>query len=258
MILIIDDDVAVCESAVLSLEMDGFEAGFCIDFKSAGKLFGQAQLIFLDITMPEVSGIQALKQIRKSFPRLPVVMFTGISDLNTAVVCMKMGAVDYLVKPVEPEVLCASALEHMLPQTQRTLSQGSMPDRNNLQNMLEKFNPEYFAGSAADDAADLAGWLAKRFAGSDCTLQKAAQELGTNTTYLSRIVSRQWDTSFRQLVNMLRQARFISLASQKADQSYSMDALAGEAGWSSRSKFYGAIKYLTGLTPTEVLSLFDS
>ncbi|WP_031386544.1 response regulator [Desulfonatronum thiodismutans] len=54
-----------------------------------------------------------MEEIRKNFPSLPVVMFTGVADLNTAVACMKMGAVDYLVKPVEPEELCASTLEHL-------------------------------------------------------------------------------------------------------------------------------------------------
>lgn len=257
MILIIDDDIPVCESAVLALEMEGFEAGFSSSFKSARTLLSQARLVFLDITMPEVSGIQALEMIRKDYPELPVVMFTGVSDLNTAVSCMKIGAVDYLVKPVEPEDLCACALEHLPAQINQAGSLINFSDGEQLKLFLNIFDPETFMQGANDEGADLAKWLSRRFADSDCTLRKAARELGTNTTYLSRIVSRQWNMSFRHVLNLLRLAAFIRLATQKPDLPYSMDNLAREAGWHKRSTFYGAVKYLTGLTPAEVLSLFQ-
>ncbi|WP_022664885.1 sigma-54-dependent transcriptional regulator [Desulfospira joergensenii] len=64
-------------------------------------------LILLDLNMPHINGGRLLKIIRKTWPRIPVIVLTGTIDVDTAVNCMKMGAMDYLVKPVEEEKLLA-------------------------------------------------------------------------------------------------------------------------------------------------------
>jgi DNA-binding NtrC family response regulator len=60
-----------------------------------------AALIVLDLAMPFVSGQELLPQIKQTFPRVPVIVMTATNEIDTAVECMKAGAVDYLVKPVE-------------------------------------------------------------------------------------------------------------------------------------------------------------
>jgi len=57
-------------------------------------------MIALDINMPSVSGIELLPQIVSSYPEIPVVMITAINDVDSAVRCIKEGAFDYVVKPV--------------------------------------------------------------------------------------------------------------------------------------------------------------
>lgn len=253
-ILIIDDDVAVCESAVLTLEMSGQQAGFCVDFQSAGNLLPQAGLVFLDITMPGVSGIRALEEIRRDYPCLPVVMFTGVADLNTAVGCMQMGAVDYLVKPVEPEILLATALEH-LPDKKENFPCVRLSDQKEVNNFLKEYTPERIRTNVHQEALHLANWLAGRFSDPDCSLQNASQELGINTTYLSRMVAGQWNMPFRQLVNSLRLASFLRLALEDEQSEVPLDALAEKVGWTNRSTFFGAVKYLTAMTPAELRQL---
>jgi YesN/AraC family two-component response regulator len=254
MILIIDDDVAVCESAVLSLEMSGLQAGFCAGFAPARSLLSETGLVFLDITMPGISGLQALEEIRETHPCLPVVMFTGVGDLNTAVSCMKMGAVDYLVKPVEPEDLCASALEHLPTKKDRPACVRCF-DHQGMASLLRDFDPARFPANAEPEARPLADWLARNFSDTDCSMQKAARELGSNTTYLSRMVARQWNMPFRQVVNMLRLACFIQLASRHDHEQFPLEGLARKAGWATRSTFFGTVKYHTGLTPSELIAL---
>lgn len=58
-------------------------------------------LIVMDLTMPYLSGLDLLHEINHSFPQIPVIVLTATDDLKTAVECMKTGAFDYIVKPVD-------------------------------------------------------------------------------------------------------------------------------------------------------------
>lgn len=60
-----------------------------------------ASLVLLDLIMPNLTGQELLPQIQRHFPDIPVVIMTAVQELDTAVNCMKLGAFDYLVKPVE-------------------------------------------------------------------------------------------------------------------------------------------------------------
>lgn len=64
-------------------------------------------LILMDVRMPEVDGLEALRQIKEHDPRTFVVIMTAHSNLNDAVVAIKDGAYDYVEKPVSPEKLTA-------------------------------------------------------------------------------------------------------------------------------------------------------
>lgn len=60
-----------------------------------------ASVVVLDLSMPHVSGVELLAEIVEAFPQMPVLIVTAWNDLDVAVECMKNGAFDYLVKPVE-------------------------------------------------------------------------------------------------------------------------------------------------------------
>lgn len=64
--------------------------------------------MLLDLWMPHVSGEELLRQIAAEYPDVPVVIVTGADDVETAVKCMKQGALDYIVKPVEKSRLVSS------------------------------------------------------------------------------------------------------------------------------------------------------
>lgn len=65
-------------------------------------------VMLLDLSMPNLSGEELLPIIHQDYPDLPIIIITGTADLSTAVECMKMGAFDYLVKPVEDNKLIAT------------------------------------------------------------------------------------------------------------------------------------------------------
>ena len=63
------------------------------------------QLMLLDIKMPGMDGVEVLQKAREDFPDLAVVMMTAYATVETAVEAMKIGALDYLMKPFDPESL---------------------------------------------------------------------------------------------------------------------------------------------------------
>lgn len=65
-------------------------------------------LILLDLSMPNISGFELLKYLTMEYPEIPVIIITAIKEIETAVDCIKMGACDYLVKPIEKNKLISS------------------------------------------------------------------------------------------------------------------------------------------------------
>ena len=64
-------------------------------------------LIYLDIHLPSMSGLEILQTIRQQNPDLPVILFTAHASLTSALEAIRLGATDYLVKPIDPEVFVA-------------------------------------------------------------------------------------------------------------------------------------------------------
>jgi len=61
----------------------------------------EIEVMLLDLSMPHISGEDLLSLVTKDFPGIPIIIITGSNDVETAVACMKSGAFDYMVKPVE-------------------------------------------------------------------------------------------------------------------------------------------------------------
>ncbi len=105
-IYIVDDDADMRE--VLSLALDGkYQVR---TFSTAGSAIEAIKddppdLVLLDIGLPDISGVDALRQIKKLSPDVLVVMVTASTDINTAISTMKLGASDYMMKPINVDAL---------------------------------------------------------------------------------------------------------------------------------------------------------
>jgi DNA-binding NtrC family response regulator len=103
-VLLVDDE----EQALTSFEMALRSANLnhfigCLDSREVIPLLTdlEVEIVLLDLRMPFISGDELLPLITSDFPEVPVIMITGANDVETAVKCMKLGAFDYMVKPVE-------------------------------------------------------------------------------------------------------------------------------------------------------------
>jgi two-component system alkaline phosphatase synthesis response regulator PhoP len=110
-ILIIDDEAAIRQTLARILQQAGFEVTTAENGEQ-GLSFIQTtnfDLIFMDLRMPGMPGMEALKIIHASFPNLPVILFTAQPDLNSAVDALRNGATDYLLKPLKPQAVIERA-----------------------------------------------------------------------------------------------------------------------------------------------------
>jgi DNA-binding NtrC family response regulator len=102
-ILIVDDDPDLRKLFVTALRNDGYEV---LDVDSGERALdlgrtGSPDLVLLDLYLPGLGGLEVLQRITKICPAAQVVIMTGRGDVTTAVQAMKLGASDYLLKPIE-------------------------------------------------------------------------------------------------------------------------------------------------------------
>ena len=106
-ILVVDDELIVRDSIKEWLE----DEGFAVDMAASGpealdKLSAKPyHLMLTDIKMPGMDGVELLKRAHKPFPDLTVIMMTAYATVETAIEALKIGALDYLLKPFDPEIL---------------------------------------------------------------------------------------------------------------------------------------------------------
>ncbi|UCF62859.1 MAG: sigma-54-dependent Fis family transcriptional regulator, partial [bacterium] len=101
-ILIVDDDEKILYAFREVLEKDGYIFQEARDGIEALKLIKKQtpDMIFMDINMPQLDGLEALKKIKEHDYGVPVIVITGQGTMETAIQAMKLGAFQYLMKPL--------------------------------------------------------------------------------------------------------------------------------------------------------------
>ena len=105
-ILVVDDDVTIRETLYELLSEDFL----CQTAETAEQAFARLEVdsydvVLTDISMPGLSGLELLGQVRQRFPDIPVIIISGISDQEHAQGLIKLGAFDFLLKPFKLEVV---------------------------------------------------------------------------------------------------------------------------------------------------------
>jgi response regulator RpfG family c-di-GMP phosphodiesterase len=109
-VLIVDDESRVREIISRKLENEGYHCLTAPNGNNALKLLraDQVDLVLLDIIMPGKSGKEVLEEIKAKYPDTAVIMITAVADVQTAIGLMKAGAYDYIIKPIELNILMLS------------------------------------------------------------------------------------------------------------------------------------------------------
>lgn len=175
-ILVIDDDRSFLRMMKSFLETSGYSV-FTMESPNKERLFHELaniSLVLLDVKIPGSSGFTIIDLVNKNFPYIPVVMVSGESDLSTAVEFMKLGAKDFIEKPVDPDKLLSTLnrlLEHgKLLKENESLKQmlkakysmiGKSPSFNMLLNEIEnasRINAKVLINGETGTGKELVAW----------------------------------------------------------------------------------------------------
>ena len=106
-VLVIDDEFTIRSTLTRILHHAGCEVTSAANGHEAFRILAEisCDLVFLDIRLPEMDGLDVLREIRSGHPQLPVIILTGYGSMQSALDAIHLGATDYLLKPIDPSSL---------------------------------------------------------------------------------------------------------------------------------------------------------
>lgn len=113
-VMLVDDESDFIETMSKRLQKRGFKVLTATEGKEALELVGKnrnLEVMILDVKMPGMDGIEVLREMKKSYPLIEVIMLTGHATIESAIDGMKIGAFDYLMKPCNIEQLSQKVQE---------------------------------------------------------------------------------------------------------------------------------------------------
>jgi len=115
-ILVVDDEPNTLKVVSAVLQKQGYSVSTALNFESAWAVLEKEpiQIVITDLKLPDKSGLELLEGVKKKWPDINVIMITAYGTIDNAVQAMKLGAYNYLTKPVNPEelqVVITKALE---------------------------------------------------------------------------------------------------------------------------------------------------
>lgn len=130
-VLLVDDEENALNSMNVILKTDNINNTVSINRSDDVKPYldsNSASVILLDLIMPGISGFDLLKKVNQDYPYIPIIVVTGESDLKTAIECMKNGAFDYMLKPVNRNQLVKS-VRHAINYRELQIEYSDLKDR---------------------------------------------------------------------------------------------------------------------------------
>ena len=106
-ILVVDDDHDVLAANARFLRIQGFEVAVADRAKTALERLREQEIdvVITDLIMPDADGLTFARQLRILYPLTPIVFFSGNANVPDVVGAMRLGAVDFLEKPIDPDIL---------------------------------------------------------------------------------------------------------------------------------------------------------
>jgi DNA-binding NtrC family response regulator len=190
-VLVVDDEDGIRQALTRFLSRLGYQVQTAANATEALERQGahHPQAMLCDIRMPETSGVELLPKMLARDPDLAIIMLTAIDEPRTAIECLKLGAHDYLIKPVDLDELEVS-LQQALRQRQLEM------DRRELEQWLARevavrTRDLEERSAAIEEVALDALAAAGDWEGTTAALSKLAEEIGAPVEELAAEVKRR-------------------------------------------------------------------
>jgi two-component system nitrogen regulation response regulator GlnG len=107
-ILVIDDDALILESFRLGFPAPDYEVIVAHSAAEGVERFAETDpdVVLLDVRLPDMSGLDAFRQLHERNPKTPIILMTGHGSANTAIEAMRRGAYEYVLKPFDLDAIC--------------------------------------------------------------------------------------------------------------------------------------------------------
>ncbi len=185
-ILIVDDEKEVCATLkeFLELEEDGFRVKVAHDGEDALAVLEKFDFdcVLLDVRMPKMTGVEALKKIKAVRPNAQIVMVTAIDNIKLAEECMRSGAFGFIPKPVDLDYLLReikAALEHKVESAEK--EKAGREEKDRLRDQAEALGQKAY--EALKLPIDFMGFLDPGFGVHSRNAAWLAREMGRELEY---------------------------------------------------------------------------
>lgn len=245
-VMLVEDDDAV--RYVYSKMKAWGKYGFCIEQEAANGSRAleamqkhPADVIFTDIRMPFMDGITLMKHVTESYPDVLFVFISSYNEFEYAREGLRMGAVDYVIKPMGEE-----DLDGVLQRVRELLL---AQNKNGVTGLAKRLLPEKDLQDAL--IQNIFRYMDENMH-CNLTIEEVADEMGLNKDYLGRQIKHKTGLSFRNLYNQIKMEYAKPLIKSGQYKVYEIGEL---LGYASPDYFSQLFKNVVGMTPAEYKKL---
>lgn len=266
-ILVVDDEYVVrmgIRTIIQRSEKDWVVTGEAVDGIDAIEQIEKEapDVVITDIRMPEMDGIELTKQIAIKYPHILVIIISGYAEFEFAQEAVRIGAIDYILKPTKPEILL-----EILNRAQKVIDdrEAKRQEEENLRRELELLRKELKVreadtyeysiedrskkGSQHRKVIELAIEYMKQNYAQDLTLKHMSDVLCMNHSYFCNLFRQETGRSFSKYLTEIRIEKAKEFLISRVDlKSYEVADL---VGYKDSKYFCQIFKKMVGVTPTE-------
>lgn len=237
-VMTIDDEESARKLLCASIDWEGLGLEFAGEASSGIEAINiiddiKPDIVFVDISMPFMNGIEFTRVVTKRYPNLIVIVLTGFDDFEYARQCVGLPVAEYMLKPIVRKEVRA-VLEKQIE-------------------VLNKRNPVALDNTKENDTILLGGmeqitqFLRENYTDSAINLTSVAQQFGFNASYLSRKFKQETGLSFVEYLMKCRMEQAVLLAKSNRK----MFCVANEVGIPDPNYFGRCFKKYTGVSYSE-------
>jgi len=201
---------------------------------------GEPDCVISDVKMPVMDGVMLVRHLSKEYPLIKIVMFSGFDDFTLVRDTLRMGAINYLLKPIDEKMLVA-VLNDIVYQLDNSKDEEAL---KTVENRVEKIEAHIHINKKIEFAKQ---YILHNYS-EDLSLTKIANATYINASYLSSLFKNEMGVSVIEYLTQIRLEKskeFLKTTEMSANE------IAYSVGYIDQSYFSRVFKKNTGMTPIE-------